>query len=310
MTDHPPRHSRRDLDRLADGTDDGSPLGEFVVSLRAMGETDGVAPSAALAEFVSSPSHAEEPAVVGAVTPDEETSRMIPQLTALLATTAGKLALTGGVAAAAITGAVVVADPLPSDDVLVTATGDSSTPTTETTVGGSSTSVTSVTVTSTTETTAGTSPSTTSTNSDDTTGVVPVDGVETVPVPGVGSVTYQVVDGVPSLVSVDASAEWQVIDESTPGEVDLSFRAADGRRIDVDIEREDGEIRVRVRDKSDDLDLDDDDSDDRNDDADDDEADEADEVDDADEADGADEADDDLDDDADEGDDLEERDDD
>ena len=86
MTDRPPRHSRRDLDRLADGDDNCSPLGGFVQSLRAMGEGDGVTPSAALAEFVTSPTPADEPVVAGVVTPDEET-RMIPQFTALLATT-------------------------------------------------------------------------------------------------------------------------------------------------------------------------------------------------------------------------------
>lgn len=213
-----------------------------------MGDGEGVTPSAMLTEFVSSPSSADE-LVVETVAPDEETNRMIPQLTSLITTTVGKVAIGGGVIAAAVTGIALV-EPEPVDDVLITAGDDSST-----TAGFTTTTTVDSTAPSTTETTIDETPeqlttlTTTSLMLTLTTGIAstPPDTVE---VPGVGVVTYTIVEFEPTLLAIEALDGWTVIDESTPGEIDLSFRAADGRRVDVDIEREDGEIRVRVEDES------------------------------------------------------------
>ncbi len=80
---------------------------------------------------------------------------------------------------------------------------------------------------------------------------VPAPPTRVIDVPGVGQVV--VVDGpVPTVVSVTALPGYTVQpddDPSEPGEVHLKFFDAFGGRIDVQAEYEDGQLRVRVRDR-------------------------------------------------------------
>ena len=88
------RRSRRDLDAIADGAHDGSPLSELVSQMRSLGDGDGVKPSHALTEFVSAQTQ-EHDVVVAAVTAESKArTPMIAQLSALAATTVGKVVLT------------------------------------------------------------------------------------------------------------------------------------------------------------------------------------------------------------------------
>ena len=73
-----------------------------------------------------------------------------------------------------------------------------------------------------------------------------------VPVLDVGTATVSVIGPTVVLDSVTAAAGWQVVDDSAeePGTVDLSFRTgADDERVDLDVEWEDGVVRVRIRDR-------------------------------------------------------------
>ena len=105
MVDSDPtrRRSRSELDAIADGTSDGSRLSEFVSEMRSLGDNAGVEPNRALTEFVSAPGREHDIVVASAAT-DSPKARIpvIAQLSALAATTIGKVALTGGVAAAAV----------------------------------------------------------------------------------------------------------------------------------------------------------------------------------------------------------------
>ena len=121
MTENRPfrRRSRRELDALADGTTDNSPLSAFVSDLRDLGSSDGVQPDRSLTEFVTAPQSDPTPTV--GVDEPEEKRPVIAQLSTIAATTIGKVVLTGGVAAAAFGGAVVVSEVQepPSVDVVV-----------------------------------------------------------------------------------------------------------------------------------------------------------------------------------------------
>lgn len=80
---------------------------------------------------------------------------------------------------------------------------------------------------------------------------VPAPPTRVIDVPGVGQVV--VLDGpVPTVVSVTALPGYTFQpddDPSEPGEVHLKFFDAFGGRIDVQAEYEDGQLRVRVRDR-------------------------------------------------------------
>ena len=80
---------------------------------------------------------------------------------------------------------------------------------------------------------------------------LPAPPTRVIDVPGVGQVV--VIDGpVPTVVSVTALPGYTVQpddDPSEPGEVHLRFVDAFGGRIDVQAEYEDGQLRVRVRDR-------------------------------------------------------------
>ncbi len=96
----------------------------------------------------------------------------------------------------------------------------------------------------------------------------------TVDADGAGTVTYQVLDGQLVLIDATPGAGWTLRDESTPIEIDLSFRTVDDtERVDVDIEFEDGEPRVRIEREDEDHDRDSDDDDSDDDDSDDDDSD-------------------------------------
>ncbi len=80
---------------------------------------------------------------------------------------------------------------------------------------------------------------------------VPAPPTRVIDVPGIGQVV--VLDGpVPTVVSVTALPGFTFQpddDPSEPGEVHLRFFDASGGRIDVQAEYEDGQLRVRVRDR-------------------------------------------------------------
>ena len=117
-----------------------------------------------------------------------------------------------------------------------------------------STSTTTSTVASTTTVVTTTvSPSTSSTTSSTTTTVASADRLGVVvPVLDVGTATVSVIGSTVVLDAVTAAPGWQVIDDSAeePGTVDLSFRTGvDDERVDLDVEWEDGAVRVRIRDR-------------------------------------------------------------
>ena len=215
----PRRRSRRDLDAVADGAHDETPLGAFVSEMRAMGARDGVEPNQTLTEFVSAPSR-EPDLVVASTSPPKARTPMIAQLSALAATTVGKVALTGGIAAAAVGGAVVVNEIQEPDPVEVVATADDSTSTT--------------------------TPAPTPTPDDGESAPV---GSSTHGVLDAGSVTVAV-DGLSvSVLSADPSAGWTAeIETDEPGEAQVNFRNGDAR-VDFRAEIEDGQLRVRIRDR-------------------------------------------------------------
>ena len=217
----PRRRSRRDLDAVADGAPDETPLGAFVSEMRAMGARDGVEPNQTLTEFVSAPSR-EPDLVVASTTPPKARTPMIAQLSALAATTVGKVALTGGIAAAAVGGAVVVNEIQDPDPVEVVATADDSTSTT--------------------------TPAPTATPDDDGGESAPA-GSSTHAVLDAGSVTVAV-DGLSvSVVSADPNPGWTAeIETDEPGEAQVNFRNGDAR-IDFRAEIEDGQLRIRIRDR-------------------------------------------------------------
>ena len=214
----PRRRSRRDLDALADGTTDGTPLGDFVSEMRSMGARGGVEANQSLTEFVSAPRR-EPDLVVASTTSPKARNPMIAQLTALAATTVGKVALTGGIAAAAVGGAVVVnelQEPGP-DEVVASAADTTSTTTSAASPGDDGESA-------------------------------PV-GSSTHAVLDAGSVTVAV-DGLSvSVVSADPNPGWTAeIETDEPGEAQVNFRNG-AARVDFRAEIEDGQLRIRIRDR-------------------------------------------------------------
>jgi hypothetical protein len=124
---------------------------------------------------------------------------------------------------------------------------------------------------STTEDDGGTSTSTTvddatSTTVDDTTSttggggtgtVAPSEQIRTLDAAGAGTVIYAVEGGGLRLVSATPSAGWRVeVEQSAGREVELDFRSG-ARRVQVNLEIEDGRVRerVRLRDDADDTDI-------------------------------------------------------
>jgi hypothetical protein len=84
----------------------------------------------------------------------------------------------------------------------------------------------------------------------------PAAGTHTLNTPG-GTVTYRVSGGTVSLVSAMPAQGWRVeVEQSSGREVELDFRAG-SRRVQVNLELEDGRVRerVRVRDDADDTDV-------------------------------------------------------
>lgn len=65
-----------------------------------------------------------------------------------------------------------------------------------------------------------------------------------------GTADVAVIDGVPVLVDVDPAPGWTVVHEvpDEPHEIDLSYRQGD-ERVDLDVEIDDGRVRVRIRDR-------------------------------------------------------------
>ena len=106
MNDHLPhrRHPRAELDRLADGVDDGSELARFLAEVRSSRDVPPTAPNPTLTEFVSAPLRETDEA------PDPtRTKPMIAGLLTAAGTTAGKI----GLAAAALVAGAIVTDALP-----------------------------------------------------------------------------------------------------------------------------------------------------------------------------------------------------
>lgn len=258
----PQRRSRRELDMVADGAHAESTLGQLVSEMRSLGEHPGVEPNRALTEFVSAPRRPHDVVVAPATTHSKARIPVIAQLSALAATTVGKVVLTGSVAAAAVGGAVAVnelQDPMPAQ-VIATADDDSSS------LSSSSTSTSSTTSSSTTTTTVdppdGTTSSTTSSSSTTIAAGVSVADTEaiTLDADGAGTVIYQVLDGRLVLIDAIPAEGWTLRNESTAFEIDLSFRTPDDtERVDVDIEFEDGVPRARIERETDHDDRDDDD---------------------------------------------------
>lgn len=65
-----------------------------------------------------------------------------------------------------------------------------------------------------------------------------------------GSADVAVSNGVPVLLGADPAPGWRVVEEvpDEPNEIDLSYRRGDDR-VDLDVEIDDGQIRVRIRDR-------------------------------------------------------------
>jgi len=237
----PRRRSRRDLDALADGSLDGTPLSEFVSEMRSMGTDDGVAPNHALTEFVTAPSRESDMVVVSA-TATKERTLMITQLSALAATTLGKVAPTGGVVVAAIGGAAVVTEIQENKPIELATDADGTSSTSPFTISSTSSSTTPSSTSSST-----TSSSTSSTLGDD--GAITSGDPSTHEVLDAGSVTVAVEGLSVSVVSVDAKPGWVAeIETDEPGEAQVNFTAGDAR-VDFRAEVEDGRLRVRVRDR-------------------------------------------------------------
>lgn len=209
-SDSQSRRSRRDLDKLADGTNDGSPLGLFMSEMRSMGEEDGVEPSRALAEFVSGPSR--QPELVAASTTPKETDPMFTQLSTFAATTIGKVALVGATAVVAIGGLFVVSEiqnPEPVETIAADSTEASSTTTT------------------------------TASQSEVEEELFALESEA-------GFVVYKVGEGSLVLVDVTVVDGWTVTDESTSDEINLLFKSDDGIQVDVEIELDEGEPKAHI----------------------------------------------------------------
>jgi hypothetical protein len=75
----------------------------------------------------------------------------------------------------------------------------------------------------------------------------PADEIRTLDAAGAGIVIYAVEGGRFRLVSATPSAGWRVdVEQSAGAEIDLDFRSGT-RRVQVDVELEDGQVRERVR---------------------------------------------------------------
>jgi hypothetical protein len=116
---------------------------------------------------------------------------------------------------------------------------------TPTTGGGATSSTTSTTVGNTTSTTVGGTPG------------VPADEARSLDAAGAGTVVYVIDAGSLRLISATPASGWVVEVEQAAGrEVELDFRSGT-RRVQVNLEIEDGHVRerVRVRDDADDTDV-------------------------------------------------------
>lgn len=294
MTTPPNPRSDRALDRLLDGSEDGSALSDALARLRTHPERVGPTEAGrALAEFVSAPHRPD-------VVVDHGSLHMPTTVSATTGSTNGRVLAAGLAAAvlavAAIAGFLFAGGGNPDDVVTLDdpreATGDPSVPSsapldvasvdsssttstsssssttgapapTSSTVAPAATSVPStVDAATSTSTTTSTVASTTtivtttvspSTSSTTTTTAAGADRLgEVVPVLDVGTATVSVIGSTVVLDAVTAAPGWQVIDDSAeePGTVDLSFRTGvDDERVDLDVEWEDGAVRVRIRDR-------------------------------------------------------------
>jgi hypothetical protein len=139
-----------------------------------------------------------------------------------------------GASLAAVVGAVAVAGVALGDPDRTTAASPAST----------STSITAATT-----PTTPTAPTTPTTNTIPPT-VVADRSATRITVADAGTADVMVSDGVPVLVAADPAPGWRVVEEvpDEPYELDLSYRRGD-ERVDLTVEIEDGELRIRTRDR-------------------------------------------------------------
>ena len=231
MTDHDPNPI--DRNPFPDELDDDSPVAAALSETRALlREGPASEPTAALTEFVSVAPRPDQ--VEPQLLTPQRTRTMLERLTNS-SRAPGRVALVATVGVAALAG-VAALSLGPNDDAgLAAASGSNST----------STSTSSPTTSPTTPPAPGSSTTAGSAGSR-----IADQGPTVVPVAEVGSVTVEVVDGRPVLIASEVSSGWRLVEETPdePDELDLSFRNGDDR-IDVDIEPDDGTIRVRIRDR-------------------------------------------------------------
>jgi len=212
----------------------------------ALSEYLGVSASTPPPPLTPVPVDSTEPTIdldlVGSEAAGRSFSAMIPAFTAFIGTTVGKVAVGGTIALAAATGAqatgIVDVPGLPDRDATaIVQTADDSSSATSTSSSSSSTSTTST-----------TTPAGAASRAE---AAQPADGL-TIPftVDGVGSATVALLPTRPSLVSTSVEAGWTVSELiDTENQVEVEF--TDGsNRVDVEFEYEDGQLRVRVRDRS------------------------------------------------------------
>ena len=174
---------------------------------------------------------------------------MLTALSAAAGTTVGKIVLTGTAAAAIVTGAAAtdaIDVPGIGPDTEIVSTFDDSTddsPSSSSTMTSTSTTAPA----STSSTTA--SPTITAAIEVAGLGLPDIDNT-TISAADAGTLTVRVLDGQLVPVSIDPADGWTATDESSPSEneIEVSFRRG-GDRVDVEIEIDDGMVRVRVRDR-------------------------------------------------------------
>ena len=238
---------------LADNAPADHPVATFFDDIRsAFDSVPPPSPTHALSEYLGvsastppppAPVESTEPMIdldlVGSAPAGRSFSAMVPAFTAFIGTTVGKVAVGGTIALAAATGAqatgIVDVPGLPDRDATaVVQTADDSSSTSSTSSSSTSTST--------------TTPAGFASRAE---AAQPADGLM-IPftVDGVGSVTVALLPTRPSLVSTTAIADWSVGETSeADNEVEVEF--TDGsNRVDVEFEYEDGQLRVRVRDRS------------------------------------------------------------
>ncbi|MGI9608368.1 MAG: hypothetical protein ACR2P0_19720 [Acidimicrobiales bacterium] len=242
--------------------DTDHPVGTFFADARReVDDLEAPAPNAALAEFLNVGVSTPHTTNLGAdaleiidldtgAAPKRSTARMISTVSAFVATAAGKVAIGGTVALAAASGAhvagVVDVPVLPdvNNTAVVEMADDESTGLAE-----DSSSSSSSTTSSTTSTTSTTAPAETPGADTAPNELAPADEQMVIDVPNVGSVT--VVAGANlSLADAAPLPGWSVDEiEESPRKVEVRF--SDGsNEVDVNVEFEDGAIRVRIRDEA------------------------------------------------------------